>query len=126
MEKVSKSIFKEIMEYVKEFEALGNKWCLEDDISSVAKSRSYAKKIMNAMKPYIESSIKETDSMIATATVEAAKVVQEVIEVPVEPVIEEVKVEEVKVAEVKVEEVKETKETKPPTRGGFNFNKNKK
>ncbi len=120
MEKVSKKIFKEIMTYVKEFETLGNKWCEDDDLGSVAKSRSYAKKIMTAMKPYIETSIKEADLMISTAEQVVPEVVEPVVETVVEPVVEEVKVEEVKV------EPKPAKEEVKEVKRGFNFNKSKK
>lgn len=139
MEKVSKKIFKEIMEYVKEFEALGNKWCEEDDLGSIARSRSYAKKIMTAMKPFIETSIKETDAMIAAESaakiVELVPVVEEVVvvEAPVVPVEVATAVEETITAEITVEtpvvetETKvlpEKKETETKNKG-FNFNKRK-
>ena len=98
MGNASKVLFKEIMVFVKEFESLGNKWCEENDISSVARARSYGKKIISAMKPFIEESIKETDAAIAAEA--AAKIVVPV----VVPVVEEVApvVEEVLVAPVEV------------------------
>lgn len=144
MGNVSKVLFKEIMVFVKEFESLGNKWCEENDISSVARARSYGKKIISAMKPFIEESIKETDAAIAAEA--AAKivvpVVEEVLVVDEVPVVEEVPVVPVEVATVVEETISaeiiaeapvvepetkvlpEKKETEAKNKG-FNFNKRK-
>ena len=97
MEKISKGLFKEIMVFVKQFEALGNKWCEEEDLASIAQARSYGKKIISAMKPFIESSIRETEAAIAA---EAAKLAT--------PVIEETKVPEVPELVVEVATVEST------------------
>ena len=134
MDNVSKVLFKEIMLYVKEFETLGNKWCEENDLASVARARSYGKKIISAMKPFIEASIKETDAAVAAEAAEAAKlstpVVEPVIEVIVEPV-ETVVAESIleivdPVMEVipEVVPVVEKKEVEQKNKG-FNFNKRK-
>jgi hypothetical protein len=124
MDNVSKVLFKEIMTFVREFESLGNKWCEENDLNSVARARSYGKKIMTAMKPFIEESIKETDAAVAA----------EVIASKIDPVVEEVKVvedtpvvEEPVAVEAVVEVSQETlekKETEVKTKG-FGFNKRK-
>jgi hypothetical protein len=124
MDNVSKVLFKEIMTFVREFESLGNKWCEENDLNSVARARSYGKKIMTAMKPFIEESIKETDAAVAA----------EVIASTIDPVVDEVKVvedtpvvEEPIAVEAVVEVSQETlekKETEVKTKG-FGFNKRK-
>jgi len=124
MDNVSKVLFKEIMTFVREFESLGNKWCEENDLNSVARARSYGKKIMTAMKPFIEESIKETDAAVAA----------EVAASTIDPVVEEVKVvedtpvvEEPVAVEAVVEVSQETlekKETEVKTKG-FGFNKRK-
>ena len=145
MGNASKVLFKEIMVFVKEFESLGNKWCEENDISSVARARSYGKKIISAMKPFIEESIKETDAAIAAEAAakivvpvveEVVPVVEEVIvveEVPTVPVEVTTVVEESITAEITVEAplvetetkaVPEKKETETKNKG-FNFNKRK-
>lgn len=143
MGNVSKVLFKEIMVFVKEFESLGNKWCEENDISSVARARSYGKKIISAMKPFIEESIKETDAAIAaeaTAAEAAAKIVVPVVEevsvveeapvtpVEVAPVVEETIsaeiIAEAPVVEPETKVLPEKKETEAKNKG-FNFNKRK-
>ena len=133
MDNVSKVLFKEIMLYVKEFETLGNKWCEENDLASVARSRSYGKKIISAMKPFIEASIKETDAAVAAEAaklaapvvvpvVEEAVVVEPVVEVAAEPIVEVVE----PVVEVvpEVAPIVEKKEVEQKNKG-FNFNKRK-
>ena len=139
MGNASKVLFKEIMVFVREFESLGNKWCEENDISSVARARSYGKKIISAMKPFIEESIKETEAAIAAEA--AAKIVVPVVEevvtvveeVPTVPVEVTTVVEESITAEITVEApvvetetkaVPEKKETETKNKG-FNFNKRK-
>ena len=135
MDNVSKVLFKEIMLYVKEFETLGNKWCEENDLASVARARSYGKKIISAMKPFIEASIKETDAAVAAEAVKlATPVVEPVVEVVVEPVAEVVAEPVVEVVEQVVEPVVEVvpevvpviekKEVEQKNKG-FNFNKRK-
>ena len=141
MDNVSKVLFKEIMVFVKEFESLGNRWCEENDLASVAQARSYGKKIMSAMKPFIEASIKETDAAIAAEAAKLATPVIEETKVPEVPelVVEVTTVESTPVTEetisaeiiadapaVEVENkvVIEKKETEVKNKG-FNFNKRK-
>lgn len=142
MEKISKGLFKEIMVFVKQFEALGNKWCEEEDLASIAQARSYGKKIISAMKPFIESSIRETEAAIAEEkskldAVVVPEPIVEVVEPPVEtkveevvvnvevPVVEEVVVPIVEEVKVEVEVAPEIKIDKDKNKSPFNFNKRK-
>lgn len=144
MDNVSKVLFKEIMVFVKEFESLGNRWCEENDLASVAQARSYGKKIMSAMKPFIEASIKETDAAIAAEAAKLATPVIEETKVPEVPEVPELVVEVTTVESTPVTEetisaeiiadapavevenkvVIEKKETEVKNKG-FNFNKRK-
>lgn len=95
----SKRLFKLIEADCMEFMELGQEWTDSDNISSVAKSRSYAKKLMKNLKSYVTASIVDADS------VKPAEVA--------EPV------EEVEVEEVEVEEVEAKPEEKDDVEDDF-------
>lgn len=97
----SKNIYKAIEADMAQFKALGDKWVAEEDKSSCAKSRSYAKKLMKSLKMYVSTSIAD-EKLVKPKPVVVEEVVAEVIE-------EEVEVEEV--AEEIEEEVVEEEES---------------
>lgn len=91
----SKVMFKKILEDMEQFKALGSEWVDADDKSSVAKSRSYAKRLMKDLKSFIVLSMAD-EKLVKPKPVPVVE----------EPVIEEAP----EVEEEIIEEVEEVEE----------------
>jgi hypothetical protein len=87
----SKVTFKRIVADMEKFKSFGTEWADADNKSSVAKSRSYAKRLMKDLKSFISLSMADEKLVKPKPVIveEASEVEEEIIEEEVEEVEEE-------------------------------------